>query len=615
MKRFLIVVLIIGVLIISALFVLGHYWKPIVKNALTKAVYESTEGLYRVEFDDLSINLLTGNLRIKDARIIADQELYDQLSDTVIKPPYLFTIHVKEILLRNVHPIKLYLENKLTIAEIRINQPEIDVRIQPQKKADTTASDKFRNPYELIKDMLKALVIEQINLKDIKLNFINVRNKSSQKLYISDLRVRGLKIDSLAQFDKERPFYTDDIRISVKNFSFPMRDSLYIMKFDEAIASTANSNIQFYNFRYIPRLSEKRFKDRNGFRKSRFDLYVRQAILSKFDFKKIFYDQQVFAKSFEVLDMEAKVHTNKLMPDNLAKPKRFPVELLNDISIPFFIDETHIRKSRLTYSELDAKTLYQWKINFGNMECDIYNLTNDSLAKLSNKFATAKLRALFQDQAKVNVDFAFDLNAPNYPFICKGVISEYKLEGLNDLIVPLSKIEIANCNLRRLDFHLNGDKTKVKTQVAMRYNNLRIRIMEMDEEEKVLKRNRLFSLLANLVVLSNDNPSVNGKFVKPTYVYTRLERQGYFAYIWKALFKGIKESVGLNSQMEAEIRNRVEQARHFKEQKKERQSERKLKKEDRQGKKEQRILLRQLKRAEKGGTDTLQGKLHTNRTN
>jgi hypothetical protein len=100
------------------------------------------------------------------------------------------------------------------------------------------------------------------------------------------------------------------------------------------------------------------------------------------------------------------------------------------------------------------------------------------------------------------------------------------------------------------------DDMGVDANISMNYKNLRIKVLKVDNRDNQLKHQKMYSFLANVMVLSNDNPSVYGKFVQPQFYLARKPQQGFFNLIWKSILKGCKESIGYSEKIELEMKQK-----------------------------------------------------------
>ncbi len=603
----------IMLLLIASSYIILSYWEPIISKSIKESFYRSTNKLYRIDFDDITFNVFLGNFGLKNIRLTPDIEVYKQLKLKKEQPAYLFNLSIDKAKVHGIDIYSLYNSSELNIDEISVNNPSVLVINDLSYKKSEKDTSIFRNPYDLIKSQLKFLKIEQINLKNINLEFVadSLGKTKSKKIFLSYFKVRNLFIDSLSQYDSTRPFYSDDIKVSIKHFAHAFKDSVNTMQFEEAVASTATSSIQVYNCKIVPNYSEVQFRDIQGFRKTRIELNVKEANLTHVDFKKLFFEQKLYGTTIDINKMETKIFLNKLYPKNPKKKSRFPVELVHDIKIPFHFQKVNIKNSKLVYAEIDSKSKYRWEILFDDLNGKVENFSNDSSYLKKNQFANLVFDANFNSSGSTHFEFVLDYVHPLKPFYVKGFFSNYNLKGVNPILANLAHLEVSNCNLRSLRFVLNGDKRDMNCNISMVYNNLKVKILEYNEEENKLKKHGLLTLLANFMVLEGENPRANGKFIKSKFLLKRENDISFFGFIWKALLRGMKESVGIDQRMEAELRNQAGRYSDFKKFTKQLKENRQLRKIDRLKKR----TLRKVERDKKNtsfNTDTSSYKTNFN---
>lgn len=594
-KRIAMVFIAVFVVLISTAYIVLNYWEPIISASIKDSFYKSTNKLYRINFEDISFNVFLGNFSLRNIQLIPDHKVYQELKLNKEQPAYLFELSIDRAIVQGINLYALFQENKLEISDISVNKPEVKVINDLSYKKGNEDTSMFRNPYDLIKNQVHNLSVKQINLKHINFEFIadSIGKRKSKKIYLAYFKVRNLLIDSLAQYDTTRPFYSDDIKVSIKNFTHPFKDSVNSMIFEEAVASTATSSIQVYNFKIVPKLSEEEFKDSLGFRKTRIELYVKEANLQNINFKKLFFEQKLYGGVIDINKLETEMFSNNDIPKNPNKKVRFPSEFVHDIRIPFYFKQVNLNNSKLAYAELHSKTKYRWQIDFSDMNGTIENLSNDTVMFRKNQFVTIKLLSNFNKKAKSNFEFVLDYLSPLKPFYLKGFISNYNLQDVNPIVSKLAHLEVSNCNLRIIRFVFNGDKKRLSSNITMLYNNLRVKVLQYDEEENKLKRNGFLTLLANHMVLEGQNPRTDGKLIKSKFELKRANDQSFFGLIWKGLLKGIKESVGLDERVERELKFQANRYYDFKSFTKELKENRKDKKDERKQKRLQRRIERE----------------------
>src|SRR5690606_23459266 len=188
-KWILIILLVLLILLAGGAWYLSSRWKPLLDTQLKQLVLNSSDSLYRVEYSDLKINLISGNASLKNLKLIPNENRYRELEALKRAPDNMYNLQVESFDLVNFHPRKLYDTRKLNVDRIVIDQPKMIITNKRQpynRQADTTAK---KTLYEMISKSLKEVRISDIQLKDIDFVLINKSTPTEKKTAIKNLNL------------------------------------------------------------------------------------------------------------------------------------------------------------------------------------------------------------------------------------------------------------------------------------------------------------------------------------------------------------------------------------------------------------------------------------------
>ena len=539
-------------------FSLAWYWKPAIAQAIRKNIELSTNNLYSVAFKDIHINFLTGNFSIDSLRLKPNVLVYKKLDQTNQAPRYLFSIIIKKLEIKNTHPIQYYFNKKLYINKLKVEKPIITVYYNElHANRNKTTVNKYQNPYELIKNTMISLNVKDIIFKNTTLciQLDSATNKNRQFVFLSNFYVKNLAIDAASQTN-HNPFYADDIGLSIRDFSYTNKDSSYNFKIEECTASTASKSFSVYNLAITPKLPEENFCDQFGFQKTRYAFNFKSLVFKKFHFEDFIYRQVFRSELLEINKMKCSINLNKSYPINPNRERKFPQQIPFELALPLTINKIKVINSEINYSEILPQNNLRWHVSFNKLKGEIEHFTNEKKEINQNKLLKIDFDFLLNNAAKTNLSLGLFYADSKRSFYCNGEMGAYNLAKLNGILKPLAKIEIANCKLKQLQIKLKGDEMGVNTNISMKYKNLRVKVLAVDSRDNQLKHQKMYSFLANVMVLSNDNPSVYGKFVQPQFYLARKPQQGFFNLIWKSILKGCKESIGYSEKIELEMKQK-----------------------------------------------------------
>ncbi len=565
-KKILLWVLGIVALLAVGIFFGGYYlrskWQPLLEEQLKAAVLKSSDSLYRIEYKSLNINPATGNLKLKEFKLIPDMKVYERLKAEKKAPDNLYNLAVDALLIKNANAKEAVTSKKLNIKNIVIDHPQLAIINDRQPYNDTvTVPKKRKTPYELIKDIFKEVKIEHIGLKNIDFAYINKSNKTEKKTALKNLSidVNDLLVDSLSHQDKSRIYYTKDVEINLSNYQLATPDSLYYIKMDNLNFSISKNKLLIQQFRLQPRLNFARFYKKVKYAKDRFDLKFNEITLNDIDFNKLLTQQKLYAGTVSIKKAYVAVSNNNAYPRRLSnKTGRFPHQQLLKVALDMRISKIILGDIDLSYSEFDAKSRQTGKIDFRKVNGTIYNVTNDSAALSKNGTMLAKVRTSVFGAAPLNLTIKFYMNSKIGSFDYSGAVGKFNGTVLNRIVRPLGMAEINSANINKLTFNVKANERIATGKMEFYYNNLNVNILKKDEKGQLIKLN-FASKVANAVLINADNPNKKGEFTVGNVYYKRPATMSFFAFMWQGLFTGIKESVGVSREREEKLKKNAEQ--------------------------------------------------------
>lgn len=561
-KWILIILLVLIILLAGSAWYLSSRWKPLLDSQLKQLVLNSSDSLYRVEYTDLKINLISGNASLKNLKLIPDEDRYRELESLKRAPDNMYNLQVESFDLVNFHPRKLYDTRKLDVDKIVIDHPKmiiINKRQAYNKEADTAAK---KSLYQMISKSLKEVRISDIQLKDIDFVLINKSAKVEKKTAIKDLNltVTDFLLDSLSENDKDRFYHTRNVDVELKNYKIATADSLYFLKFKSVKFSTSGRSLVMDNAQMEPRYSIPAFYRKVKMSKDRFDIRFNQIVLKGIDLDKLKKDQSFFASRMVLADGKVGIYnTNALTKKVTNKTGKFPHQQLQKLALDLRIDTLQLRKTQITYQEFNKKTGKTGTISFANTRGAIYNITNERSALAKNKFMKAELSTLFMGKANLHVTFNFNLTDKNGAFSSTGTLGTMDGRALNQVTNPLAMVTVQSLNIRKLQFNIRANERVARGTVRFYYSNLNVQLLKIDDETGLLKKQGLVSGIANTFVLNVGNPDPKNKnvFTVGNIYYQRPASFAFFKFYWKSLLEGVKESVGVSRERENRIKNVV----------------------------------------------------------
>jgi len=570
MKKFLLWFLGVSLMLAVAFFVFTNYlknnWKPLLEEQLKSAILNSTDSLYSITYKSITVNPITGNLKLIDFKLIPNESVYKKKVAMQKAPNNLFQLSVDKLIIRHTNASKAVIEKKLNIETIEINHPQLIITNDRQSYNDTLTKVKTsKTLFQLIKNIFKEVKVGKVYLNNIDFTHINVKNKKTKKTSIKNLNISmtDILIDSLSKYDTSRLYHTKSIDIKLQDYKIATPDSLYHVYVDSLDFSSSKNILTVSKLKLQPRMGSNAFYRKVNYAKDYFQLTFNKLIFKDIDFD-LFLNQQKFnAKNFNISKANVAVYNNNAYPKKLSdKTGRYPHQQLLKVPLEMNIAKVNLANVNISYSEYDAKSKQTGKITFNNTRGTIYNVTNSATDIAKSSVMVAKLKSNILNKAPLDVTFKFFMKSKTGAFSYNGRLGAFDGKIANQIVRPLGMAEIKSINVEKLAFQVKANQYKANGKMQFIYTDLKVNILKRDEDGH-LKKQGFISKLANIFVLNQANPDKNSKIIEGNIEYVRPKTSSFFSFLWKSLFTGIKQSVGVSKEKEKKINNSTDAAQNI----------------------------------------------------
>lgn len=543
-RRGRIIVLSILLLILAGIAGGIIYWqthkKQIIRNKLESAIREKSGGLYRIHYDALELDEITGNLAIRNISLTYDSLKYDSLRQLEKTPPILLNIRIPEISITGVQTPRALIDKEIKGKKLEIRNPVIEIIYTMQGK-DSASNVPDREVYEQILGNLDMINVDSVTINGAHIFTRNLKTKQ-KGIEISNAYVQltDLKIDSTSSEDSTRLLFSRQVAAGAESLSWRSAEQPY--RFDiKNISFSSHSNMVIVrSFQIDPLLGEDAFVKSLPTQDDRFDFSFQNIIIKNVDFYKLL-EEDIRADSMLISSSSFKIYRDLNIPrDKKNRIGTYPSQIVMKLPLPVDIKKIILKNAYVEYKEKNHITKKAGRVRFHGVYATISNLTNKRNTTMDIDITTR-----FQNKAPFKLSWTFYMGNPNGRFDVKGTLSSMNAEDLNELTEPMGPARIEKGIIKSLDFDLEGNNTSMTGTIRLLYDNLKIGLLEKDKGATEWDKKSLTSFVANLFI-KNSNPRDEDEapIVKPITNQRDINRS-IFHLTWKTIFKGSKETMGI----------------------------------------------------------------------
>lgn len=537
------ILLVLIVFIGSVALFLSAKWKPLLTDKIKVIIYEGSDHLYKIDFKDMHLNVVTGTAVLDSISLYPDSVVFTKLKEIGKAPTHLFRIRLAQLKINRVGILTAYFKRKININAIVLDHPSIDMVYYKVPKQTDTVKD-ARTLYQQISKSLSSIFVNDIKVIDADFDYYNGLKKLNSVKHLS-INVKNVLIDSAAQYDTTRVFHSKDIAFALSGYSALSKDKMYTTKIDTVRGSISNKTVRIVGLKMMPMYPDLTFSRKYTTQKDRYDLSFNEINLSGVDFISLNNNGSFHAKKVVVGPAKVGVFMNReLLPPNFDKGRNYPHLALRRIPFATLVDTLTLNKVDIAYTEFSENTKERGTLKLDNLSGNIVNLTNDSARLIQKNHAYLDLTTYIFGAGKMNVKIDFNLTDKDAAFSYVGNIGSFDMKVLNPLSKSLGLVAIEQGKVQKVSFNINANLKRSSGRVVFYYNDLKVNLLKENEGGKKKKKG-LLSFLANNVFIKNDNPFKGETARTANITYERVPQASFFNLMWKSVFVGIRETVGI----------------------------------------------------------------------
>jgi hypothetical protein len=543
MSKRTIVVVVILLLLAGGVVTWNMYKRHLAKKGVQDTVANKTNGLYGMEVGKLDFDEVAGNLSVTNVQLTADSNVYSQLESVNDAPSVVMNISIPSLTVAGVQTPRALLSSEIVGRKVMIMNPRIELLFTGRGK-DSLKSVPDKEVYRQILGNLEMIKIDTLSIVNATLV---TRDKKTGNIRMQldsvTIDLFRIAVDSAHDKDTTRILFAEQVEVNVKTARWTSKNKLYNYKVRDVKVSSGEKKLSVNEVSINPSLPEQKFLQQFKYATDRFDVSFYQVRMAGVSIPMLLR-QQVAADSLVSGRSSIHIYRDLSFPhDKQNRVGTYPGQAIMKLPIALTIKTAVFNNSFIEYKERNAKSEKSGKVQFYNAGVRVDNLTNNKKL-LAEKSMRIQFNAQFLNKAATKAVIHFPASN-NGKFTIEGDVGGMPAETVNILTEPMGLARVEHGTLTSLHFEFTGNDYGTDGKLVMLYDDLKLSLLKKDSVDNTLDKKGLVSLLANMKV-KDANPGKKGEIRQATVHYDRDVSKSFFNLIWKSVFTGIKESVGIN---------------------------------------------------------------------
>ncbi len=544
-KRIVLILILVIIAIAASAWI---YWnankEKIIRNKIEKAIEEKSAGMYSVNYDDMQLDELAGNLSIKNMTVAYDSLKYASLADSAEKPSMLVRLFIPELSVTGVKTTKAMKGKEIVGKKLHIRDPYIQLYYTNDGK-NSSKNIPTEDIYKQILGEMETIMIDTVEISNARIVTYNQKTKrDSIVFHNANLRFSGVAIDRASGSDKSRILFSDNMEFNTEKISWTARSGLYAYNIKDIVLHSGNKDINVGRIDISPQIGEVAFVNQAKYQTDRLDVHFSNIKLRDVDFKQLM-NEVIIAGSLEAGSTSIKTYRDLRKPrDSKNRSGTYPHQMLARLPLKFSINNANFPGTFVEYKEVNDISGQAGTVTFNNFNISVTNLTSEP-----GEICRVQVNGSLMNLTPMAATLTLPVGSKTGAFSIEGNTGGVNAVLLNKLTEPMAMAKIRSGNVKSLHYKLNGDNNHAAGTVTVLYEDLKIDFLELDEDKAGgVDKKDVTSFLGNLFI-KDDNPK-NGEAPRVSTVdHARDMNRSFYNLVWKTIFEGINLTMGNKKKM------------------------------------------------------------------
>lgn len=517
------------VIICIGIFLTIKFANPWVRSKIAEQLKKLEQGNGQVTYDDLDVDMLSGDLDLKNFAI--DRQQAGQQ----------YRLSFGGLHVHGLGVLAYIFNGQIRFKNVRIEKPAITFNILQQ-------TDTLHNKAQ------DSLQLPDIIFKTLKLSDGTFTIKQNGSLVLTgkfNIKGSDFNMDPKKKL-RYKYFDTDALHLTFSDLRFLFPDSLYQLNIKSIALNPQKGRARIDSVHLKSRYDKYKLAHVAGHEKDWVDINLPTVVIQGLDLAQIINENLYHAESIAINGFDALIFRDKRLPFPDKPDTKLPHEVMSELNFKMALDTVRLQRGNIRYQEFVARHSEPGQVSFEKLYATGYNITNvDSLMKKVNYTAHLDARSMVMGKALLKAAFTFPLTAGAQPYTVSGNMKNANLTVFNPMITQVDFFKIEKGHMKNLTFNFHYNTENADGKMEFRYEGLKISTLDKETKESDGLGEEIKSLIANAVVVKNSNQSKSGNPLRIGEIhFARNKKKSIFNYWWKSLLTGFRSSTGVSSAKE-----------------------------------------------------------------
>lgn len=518
--------IIFGGLLISVLavaFIAPFFLEGSLQNTLKDKINTQTDGKLTLDLSSVDIGIISRTVSLDSIVVQPDS------TSRFIKK---FT--VESISLKGISWWSLWRQSIPDFTSVIIINPDIEIYERDFSDMPFPESEDSTNT-----GLTAMLSSFDLILKNGKGRMLSTGDE--EIFAIEDLSINAKNIDIEELLDGSELIFIEGLEFNGSGLRWKMEDELYDLSITDFSFDEQTEDFTINDLSIKPMLPKYEFSQRKGYQTNRLNVEIPQIKFSGFNLTSLSSDH-LEIDTLGIYNAEAQFFRNKQIPrasGDITKP--LMNEIANSINFSFELNTAIVSNATIVYEEHKPPSESTGTISFDELNATITHFRSAS----HPDFATDSLRlyaeTLFMDSAPLTVDVSYAVFDERDSHTVRTSLKSMDPKIAQNVFENVGFVRVDEGLVESMEAKFSLNDVSSSGEVLILYRDLKVSFLDKKDPESDGIKQKVTDFLANTFAIKSDNTGDDPRVGKINF--ERELEKAIFAYWWKSLLSGIKDTI------------------------------------------------------------------------
>ncbi len=521
LKVFLIFVISLSILAGAVAFIAPSVLTSLLKKALTDEFGDQTGHTYSLDFSTFEIGIFSRSITMDSIVVQPDSS-----------SPFIRHISVSNLSIEGISWMSLWNRSFPEFSSITISEPDIQVYERDYSRisfSSDSAGNRFSN---------QQLEFD-LTLKNGSGRIIDQDREEVFEIEGIFLQATNVNINQL--LDGSELIFMDDLLLQGNNLKWRLEEELYEVTISNFSFNNKVRNLSVSDLAFTPFVPKYQFSNHHNYQLNRFDLNI-----PRVDFFGVNLDslssRHLEIDTLQLYSPKIEIFRNKqiLRPPGI-NPKPLLNEIAHAIDFSLSLNTTIISKADIIYEEHKPPSDSPGSISFNELDASITNFRSALHPKFNSDSLRLHVETLFMNAAPLTVDVSYAVFDEKDNHTVKTTLKSLDPKEAQGMFTNVGFVRVEDGFVEHMEakYSLNDDSSS--GEVLVLYRDLKVSFLDKENPNDQKFKQKLTDFFANTFAIKSNNNGADPRI--GTIKFEREIERSIFAYWWKSLLSGLKDSI------------------------------------------------------------------------